>query len=185
MPKGVNSFYELYITDKNNNLVDVPVIVTNLRNDKGEKPNGSEFTDSSKLVHRFFVSETVSGIEARGGYLEGDKSPTYLRYAKTIKLSVELDNSNNEAIFKPVLHITYDEYKTSTITEATAVEVEFIVEYFENSDGVRATFLTFFIIGLILVLIIVAIKACNFSNSNPSDSFVTWSTEENRDFIQD
>ena len=162
VPKGVNSFYELYIEDEQGNLVDVPVLVTNFRDADGKMPNAAGFTDGARLVHRFFVSETVSGIEARGGFNEGHKVPTYIRYASSIKLRVERDPAVNEAIFKPVLHITYDEYRTSTITDETTVNVQLYVDYFESGEKILSTFVTFFILTAILSVVIVAIKIYNF-----------------------
>jgi len=172
VPKGVNSFYELYIEDESGNLVDVPVLVTNFRDADGNQPNANGFTDSARLVHRFFVSETVSGIEARGGFNEGTKTPTYIRYARSIKLRVERDSSANEAIFKPVLHITYDEYKTSTITDQTTANVQLYVDYFESGAQILNTFVTFFVLTTILSVIVTGIKVYNFTQANPRSSFV-------------
>lgn len=63
VPKDVNALYEMFISDEDGNLVDVPVLLSNYRDIDGDQPN-LKLTDDSKLVHRFFISETVSGIEA-------------------------------------------------------------------------------------------------------------------------
>ena len=39
LPKDANSFFELYLQDANGNLVDVPVLITNFRDDEGKNPN--------------------------------------------------------------------------------------------------------------------------------------------------
>ena len=92
VPKDVNAFYEMFIQDENGNLVDVPVLVTNLKDFNGDMPN-LELGVNSQLVHRFFISETISGIESTGGFSSGDKLPVYLRYAESVKLRVQLDSN--------------------------------------------------------------------------------------------
>jgi len=70
-------------------------------------------------VHRFFISDTISGIEAQGGYNSGDKLPVVIRYAKSVKLRVQLDSDKPEHIKRPMLYITYEEYAINTITKDT------------------------------------------------------------------
>ncbi len=35
LPKGANKFYELFLQDKDGNLIDVPVLITNFVDSKG------------------------------------------------------------------------------------------------------------------------------------------------------
>ena len=46
--------------------------------------------DTSRLTHRFFIYDTISGIENTGGYA-GNKIANVVRLATTVKLTVELD----------------------------------------------------------------------------------------------
>jgi hypothetical protein len=41
LPKGANKFYELFLKDETGNLVDVPVLVTNFNDTKGNQPNSN------------------------------------------------------------------------------------------------------------------------------------------------
>jgi Meckelin (Transmembrane protein 67) len=59
-------FFELYLVDYNDDLIDVPVLIKNMQDKDGNKPN----TDSSigqesgwRLTHRFFLFDTKSGVE--------------------------------------------------------------------------------------------------------------------------
>lgn len=72
-PREANMFFELFIQDRNKNLIDVPVLMRNFRNRRGELVNtGSDFSDNWRLVRRFFVYDTVSGIDQPDGYLKGN-----------------------------------------------------------------------------------------------------------------
>ncbi len=72
LPREANMFFELFIQDRNKNLIDVPVLIRNYRNRKGELVNtGSQLSDSWRLVRRFFVYDTVSGIDQPDGYVKG------------------------------------------------------------------------------------------------------------------
>jgi hypothetical protein len=87
LPKGANAFYELYIQDKNGNLIDVPVLVSNFIDINNNNPNKVLDNTNSRLVHRFFISDTISGIESQGGYAS-NKTATIVRYPKSVKLRV-------------------------------------------------------------------------------------------------
>ena len=50
--------------------MDVPVLIKGFRDVNGDKPNQSLNYESSRLVHRFFMYDTISGIEKDGGYKE-------------------------------------------------------------------------------------------------------------------
>jgi hypothetical protein len=90
--------------------------------------NGLDETNS-RLVRRFFISETISGISTSGGYLF-NQAPQIIRYAKSVKLRVEMDSDVNERIFKPVIEITYEEMPVSMIGASTKASLNFEVDYF-------------------------------------------------------
>lgn len=64
-PKNENMFYELYIQDYNGDLIDVPVLVQNMADKNGNKPNSdaSSSENNWRLVRRFFLFDTKSGVE--------------------------------------------------------------------------------------------------------------------------
>lgn len=66
------------------------------------------------LVKRFFMADTIGGINVNGGWK--DKSPpVVIRYASSIKLKIQLDNTQNEKIYPPYLEITYFDRKSEDI----------------------------------------------------------------------
>lgn len=67
-------FYELYLEDFNGDLVDVPVLIQNMQDKNGNRPNidtsnGNENT--WRLVRRFFIFDTKSGVEGTDNYAKG------------------------------------------------------------------------------------------------------------------
>lgn len=65
MPDTANSFFDMYIEDQNGDLVDVPVLITNFIDTNGNTPNTASTSNQSdwRLVRRFFIYETISGID--------------------------------------------------------------------------------------------------------------------------
>ena len=66
--------------DSNKNLIDVPVLITNFRDKFQNEPNKSEETNKHRLVHRFFIYDTISGIDVNGGYAN-NANPKIVRFA--------------------------------------------------------------------------------------------------------
>ena len=87
LPLQANAFFELYLEDANQNLIDVPVLIKNFRDIDGASPNSSYDSGKSRLVHRFFVYDTISGIEKVGGYAT-NAPPAIIRYASSAKMTV-------------------------------------------------------------------------------------------------
>lgn len=96
LPTDANVFFELYVEgDSKGELIDVPVLIRNFRNGQNKQPNlesNQAYFDmnTSRLTHRFFIYDTISGIENTGGYTE-KKIANVVRLATTVKLTVELD----------------------------------------------------------------------------------------------
>ncbi len=65
LPENANNFFDIFILDRKNNLVDVPVLVRNYKNAEGKPVNSAStsVSDSWTLMKRFFIFDTVSGIE--------------------------------------------------------------------------------------------------------------------------
>mmetsp|Transcript_12589 Transcript_12589/g.16175 ORF Transcript_12589/g.16175 Transcript_12589/m.16175 type:complete len:119 (-) Transcript_12589:2005-2361(-) len=70
LPLTANFFFELFLEDANKKLVDVPVLVKNLRDSEGKSPNAGYSGENSRLTHRFFLFDTISGIKSKNGYKE-------------------------------------------------------------------------------------------------------------------
>ena len=86
LPLQANAFFELYLEDAKKELVDVPVLIKNFRDSDGASPNSSYNYDTSRLVHRFFIYDTISGIK-QGNYVD-NASPSIVRFASSVKLTV-------------------------------------------------------------------------------------------------
>lgn len=67
-PRNENMFYEMYIEDYNGDLIDVPVVVRNLVTDNGVQPNAvGEDETNYILTRRFFIFDTISGVQVTSG----------------------------------------------------------------------------------------------------------------------
>lgn len=166
IPKDANAFYELFLKDSKGNLIDVPVLVSNFRDMDGEMPNTELNMQTSKLVHRFFITDTISGINSQGGY-SGDKLPVVIRIAKSVKLRVQLDPEIPEHIKKPMLYITYEERAVNTITADSTTPVTYFVDYYEDITAVNQALLGIFIAANIIALIIIGVRIYYWVQHNP------------------
>ena len=84
LPADANKFFELYLLDAEKNLIDVPVLMRDYRLIDGSQPNvGLEVLETWKFVRRFFIYDTLSGIDQQNGYVSG-KTPSYIRWASKI-----------------------------------------------------------------------------------------------------
>jgi len=70
LPENTNIFFELFIKDATGSgqLVDVPVLITNFRDQEGREPNKEYNFETSRMVRRFFLAETISGISSSDGF---------------------------------------------------------------------------------------------------------------------
>ena len=68
-------------------MIDVPVLITNLRDFEGAMPNKVFSYETSRLTTRFFLVDTISGITDTGGFFS-DAVPKYVRIASQTKLTV-------------------------------------------------------------------------------------------------
>lgn len=114
LPVNANYFFDLFILDKNGNLIDVPVLIQNFRDSQGSNPNSdtADFSNSWRFVRRFFIYDTISGIDQVGGYLN-NSVPSVVRFASSIKFKIALDPNNPESIYNPYVEIVYREKITN------------------------------------------------------------------------
>lgn len=92
----------------------------------GGKPNQNVGADENgwRLVRRFFLFDTKSGVEGTDKYATGEIS-TVVRYAKSITLRIKLDPVNEEMIFSPLLIIDYRERSKTGILANSLASVTF------------------------------------------------------------
>ena len=154
LPNEANYFFDLFIMDRNKNLIDVPVLIRNLRNKKGELMNtGTTINDKWRLVRRFFVYDTVSGITLPDGY-QKNADTTIVRWASDIKMKITLDPNLKERIYTPYLDITYKESTDRT----KKPRVTFIMDYYQEMDYFWKQTLIAFIIFQVIIAFIVAAR---------------------------
>lgn len=55
-----------------------------------------QVSDEWKLVKRFFIYDTLSGIELNGGYSSGVTRPNYVRWISSAKIKITLDEASPE-----------------------------------------------------------------------------------------
>jgi hypothetical protein len=108
-------------------------------------------------VRRFFLFDTVSGVEGTNAYIQG-KISNVIRYPKSITLRIKLDPDNQEMIFTPLLIINYRERSQTTIEEMSLSQVSFTAEYAMDTTAFWKVCKIVFIIINILFAIILIIK---------------------------
>ena len=156
LPLTANAFFELYIQDANKNLIDVPVLIKNFRDNKKESPNSGYSYSDSRLVHRFFMYDTISGIVKDGGY-EKLLKPQYVRYASHVRLTVQMDPGKEERIRKPLLEIDYRTYKTDIVDDISVeVPASFYFDYYEEGASFEeaAQIIVYVFNSLVLLVVI-------------------------------
>lgn len=134
-------FFEMYIQDFNDDLIDVPVLVKNLQDKNGNKPNSDSSAGQEsnwRLTRRFFLLDTKSGVEGTDNFVKRESS-TVIRYAKEMTLRIRLDPNNPEMILPPLLIIDYRERSKTMIASNSLAKLSFRSEYQMNSDKTIST----------------------------------------------
>jgi len=168
LPLDANIFFELFIQQADNELIDVPVLIRNLRD--GEKQPNLETKDqyidldNAKLTHRFFIYDTVSGIDNVNGYARGDKAKVF-RLATKVALTVEMDSNENEKINRPLLELTYEEVKIE-FTESSTLPVSFLSDYYQGFQKLWKAMVIIFILTNCLALIVACVRQYFFYAHN-------------------
>ena len=167
LPLQANAFFELYLEDANQNLIDVPVLIKNFRDLDGASPNSSYDSGKSRLVHRFFVYDTISGIEKVGGYAT-NAPPAIIRYASSAKMTVQMEPGAQETIWKPLLELEYTEYETSLLTPTSEAPASMQFDYYESFPKyVEFAEIWIHVGGLALVALVVAMRMTVWVKLNP------------------
>jgi len=155
-PRNANVFYEMFLEDYNGDLIDVPVLIRNHKHEN-QLDNLEDDKRRWKLVRRFFIYDTVSGIsQTTGGtYAEGSP-PAIVRFAQSVKIKIDLDPNGKERIFPPYLEITYKvvEAKEIDMNKNRLQTVEFAAEYNDSNDFEELRTVTFIVLMCIMGLMI-------------------------------
>lgn len=148
-------------------------------NSQGEQANLQDDASAWVLTRRFFIFDTVSGLEGAGALKrlanlndngERNEEITVVRYARNMTLKVELDMDPNfaEAIYVPYLEIEYEEKAADKLDddEAKYKDVYFISEYTMGHEGfVKLRRAIFFVLLVSMLLIWLALT---YSRMNAS-----------------
>jgi len=168
IPEEANLFLELFLADSNGDLVDIPVVNRNLRLGDGSTPNkGLEVVDSWVLTRRFFVYDTISGIDKIGGYRDGNVSPEYIRWASDIKLKIEMDMEETEQIYRPYLILDFREKESLVVDASSVSKVVSSVEYFSNFEDKMSDIVTALICMSVFAVVVASIKVYYYTKRNP------------------
>lgn len=149
-------------------MIDVPVLIRNFNNSKGLTPNTGTFSDDWRMTRRFFIYDTVSGIDQPNGYKTG-ATPKVIRWANSIKFKITLDSSLPERIYTPYIEIIYRERMSNMIHESTKASVEFIMDYYQDMAAFWKSILIAFIIFQVLICIVITMKMYYFVKQNPKE----------------
>ena len=159
LPKYANIFFDMYLVDYDGTLVDVPVKITNAKSYSGQKVNSFDNMDNWILSRRFFLFDTLSGVDTE------EEDLIVVRYAKQITLKISLDTDELERIYPPYLEITYEEKPVDSINTAVSErfkEVEFYSEYIMDTSGFWKGVKTFFLTLMVVIGLITIVKSYIF-----------------------
>jgi meckelin len=135
----------------------VPVLIKNFQDKVGNRPNLDDSTGNEagwRLVRRFFIFDTKSGVEGADNYRKGEVS-TVIRYAKSITMRVTIDPANEEMIYTPLLIINYRERSKTGIASNPLTSVGYQTEYLQDNSSLIGTLKGLLVGALILLGILV------------------------------
>lgn len=155
----------------------MPVLIKNFRRSGAEgaaaTPNTAAPTPGEvgnpgwQLRRRFFVFDSVSGIDEPGGYAAKQK-PRYVRWANDVRIKVTMDPTQPEAVYRPYAILDYRAADAKTIDSTTRSRASFVVEYYSDYGPMMTKCLIAFICLFILVILLWVGRMYNFSRRNPT-----------------
>ena len=171
-------FYDLYLIDDDGTLHDVPILFRDYRDQNNDQPNSGSSEGDWRLVRRFFLYDNVSGKEGTFAYTNNEET-TVLRYARDIKLKVELMTEEDHRIFIPLLTIEYRSRFTNYIRETDSEDdVTFDSEYTMDTDNFWEVATAVFITNSVLTFIIWVVRIYIWSKNNPTkysaETYIPW-----------
>jgi hypothetical protein len=142
-------FFELYLQDFNEDLLDVPVLIQNQKNTQSLFPNYQSDQTNWKLTRRFFLIDTKGLVDSVQNY-QKDRAPAYVRYAKKITLRINLDPNNEEMIYTPLLVINYRARQVQAFEESPLASISLVTDYNMETEASIKTIRGIFIAAMII-----------------------------------
>lgn len=150
----------MFLVDYNGNFIDVPVLINNIVGVQGDTPNRESDMSRWLLTRRFFLFDTISGINI-DDWEKPNATPLVVRYAKKFTLKVNLDTHNEEMINVPYLEIDYRERSSAYIEENSLTSVHFYTEYLLSTEefwvGAGAAFWVFFAVFCVILIVVTCV----------------------------
>ena len=178
MKKYLNSntleFYEIFLVDSGDpkKLIDIPILITNIKNPKFEGLKNNETgIENYILTRRFFLVDNLSGIEGekKYKYYSGFDNPTsVIRFPKSIKLKVTLRNVSGNYIFPPMLEIEYASKLVSSMSVNSLSKLSFKADYNMEIKKFRNAMLGILIFLLICCILFSGLKLNVWRNTHPN-----------------
>ena len=158
-------FYDLYVLDEGTGgLYPVPISITNLKWN-GDTPNinleNKICSRSNIFVRRFFLFDIISGIPSTST----NNIPNVVRYLSDIKFSIQIQSSNPEYIYVPIVMLTYKDI-SQPITDSTVVSYTLTSIYTMDMTNYLSTEFAFIITALIIFIIIFFLRYSNWRGRN-------------------
>mmetsp|Transcript_4701 Transcript_4701/g.8015 ORF Transcript_4701/g.8015 Transcript_4701/m.8015 type:complete len:521 (+) Transcript_4701:1152-2714(+) len=164
LPKYANQFFDVFIEDFNGDLIDVPVRVNNLKDEFDQPVNLDPDSDNWILTRRFFLFDTVSGIE--NNRLE------VIRYATSIHLKFKLDPNTVEKIYPPLIEVTYQEKQVEALDDIAERQkaVSFISQFDMDTTDFWQKSRSFFIVLMIALVLVTLVFVYTFYQGDRLDT---------------
>lgn len=166
-PNNTDIFYELFMKDVDGNYIDIPVKIQNYLVSTDQYPNHSEDINNWKLTRRFFIYDTLSGVEGNGKYAAGSTYSTYVRWLHTVKIMVELDPNSNDKMYIPYVELEYRAKSLTNIDNGSYDEISFEAKYSFDPTNYWIVALIIFAIINGVVLLIVLFKIYCWARRHP------------------
>lgn len=171
-------FYDLYLVDSDDTLIEVPILITNFIDSSGDNPNESSSRSDWRLVRRFYIYDNVSGKEGVDAYSSSSKT-TVLSYLRKTKFQVTLMDDEDQRIYIPMLILSYRSRTSVYIEEDDSEDsISFTSEYTMDSSNFMQAALGVFIANNILTILIWLVRVYIWMKNNPSvhsrDTYTIW-----------
>lgn len=163
-------FYELFLLDPTTNkFIDIPILIDNVPNAKSLSGGLNSALNQIDwiITRRFFLVDNLSALQYSGDFSKGTGTPYAIRFAKTIKLIVLLQNTDGAKIMVPYLEILYKAKTISLINEIPSTTVDFTSEYRMTITGFKNAANGIFIALNIIIAIIVGVRMYIWYKLNP------------------
>jgi meckelin len=175
--KPQTTFFELYFKEQSGNYIDVPILVTNMRNADSQIINKESSSQSNwKLTRRFFIWDNISGYDNKVKYEQ--KNIDIIQYLQKVKLRFTLRSDKEQQIYVPYLILTYRARRKDYLTEKdNTATVSFVTEYSMDTSKFWEIAQGIFIGANVIVLMSWITRLYVWTKINPhKDSPTTWTT---------